>query len=77
MAESALADNPLVMMNELPDLCKDGKQAIVAFTEHIECIIIGSNYRSSGLYHKMLHSRLMAEIRITAHQGELRIHELH
>ena len=26
MAESALADNPLVIMNKLSDLCKDGKQ---------------------------------------------------
>ena len=39
MAETSLADSPLVMMNELPDLCKYGQQAVVALMEHIECVI--------------------------------------
>ena len=47
MAETALTDRPLVLVNNLPDLRKNSQQAVIALTEHIERVIIGSNNRSS------------------------------
>ena len=40
MAESALTYRPLVFMNKLPDLCKDGQQAVVSFANPLK----GSSY---------------------------------
>ena len=73
VAESALAYCPLVLVNELPDLRKDSQQAVITFTEHIECVIIGSDNSSARCKIEMLHSHIVVEIRFTGQQAELRI----